>query len=151
MQLLQHPFVKKEPKGAMSNCPKLRKLIWPELLVEIHDAKNTKYNSLKTKWWNVIRGDCMVVNFSTRLVGLSQVMKDKTGKLLDHRKVGETTPNLPFPAWHCHLSGPPRLRVQSRSRTRLRIASIVFLFRACFKGVSETIAPLSRSWAPQAV
>ena len=34
------------------------------------------------------------------------------------------------------LSGPLRLRVQSWSRTRLRIAaSIAFLFRACFKGV----------------
>ena len=35
---------------------------------------------------------------------------------------------------HRHLlSGPLRLRVQSRSRTRLRIAaSIAFLFRACF-------------------
>ena len=43
------------------------------------------------------------------------------------------------------LSGPLRLRVQSRSRTRLRIAaSIAFLFRACFKGVLDTIAPLSR-------
>ena len=39
-----------------------------------------------------------------------------------------------FP-WHL-LSGPLRLRVQSRSRTRLRIAaSIAILFRACFKGV----------------
>ena len=38
-----------------------------------------------------------------------------------------------------------RLRVQSRSRTRLRIAvSVAFLFRACFKGVLHTIAPLSR-------
>ena len=44
------------------------------------------------------------------------------------------------------LSGPLRLRVQSRSRMRLRIAaSIAFLFRACFQGVSDTIAPLSRS------
>ena len=43
------------------------------------------------------------------------------------------------------LSGPLRLRVQSRSRMRLRIAaSIAFLFRACSKGVLETIAPLSR-------
>ena len=43
------------------------------------------------------------------------------------------------------LSGPLRLRVQSRSRTRLRIAaSIAFLFRACFKGGLDTIAPLSR-------
>ena len=43
------------------------------------------------------------------------------------------------------LSGPLRLRVQSRSRTRLRIAaSTAFLFRACFKGVLDTIAPLSR-------
>ena len=34
---------------------------------------------------------------------------------------------------------------QSRSRTRLRIAaSIAFLFRACFKGVFDTRAPLSR-------
>ena len=46
------------------------------------------------------------------------------------------------------LSGPLRLRVQSRSRTRLRIAaSIAFLFRACFKGgfryYSATIARLS--------
>ena len=47
------------------------------------------------------------------------------------------------------LSGPLRLRVQSRSRTRLRIvASIAFLFRAYFKGVLDTIAPLSRGWAP---
>ena len=43
------------------------------------------------------------------------------------------------------LSGPLRLRVQSRSRMRLRIAaSIAFLFRACFKEVLDTIAPLSR-------
>ena len=43
------------------------------------------------------------------------------------------------------LSGPLWLRVQSRSRTRLRIAaSIAFLFRACFKGVLDTIAPPSR-------
>ena len=43
------------------------------------------------------------------------------------------------------LSGPLRLRVQSRSRTPLRIAaSIAFLFRACFKEVLDTIAPLSR-------
>ena len=46
------------------------------------------------------------------------------------------------------LSGPLRLRVQSRSRTQLRIAaSIAFLFRACFKGVwghySTTIARLN--------
>ena len=34
------------------------------------------------------------------------------------------------------LSGPLRLRVQSRSRTRLRIAaSIAFLLGACFTGV----------------
>ena len=47
------------------------------------------------------------------------------------------------------LSGPLRLRVQSWSRTRLRIAvSIAFLFRACFKGAWDTIAPLSRGWAP---
>ena len=47
------------------------------------------------------------------------------------------------------LSDPLRLRVQSWSRTRLRIAaSIAFLFRACFKGVWDTIAPLSRGWAP---
>ena len=45
----------------------------------------------------------------------------------------------------CRLSGPLRLRAQSRSRTRLRIAaSLAFLFRACFKGVLDTIAPLSR-------
>ena len=44
------------------------------------------------------------------------------------------------------LSSPLRLRVQSRSRTRLRIvASIAFLFRACFNRVLDTIAPLSRS------
>ena len=43
------------------------------------------------------------------------------------------------------LSGPLRLRVQSRSRTRLRIAvSIAFLFRACLKGILDTIASLSR-------
>ena len=42
------------------------------------------------------------------------------------------------------LSAPVRLRVQSRSRKRLRIAaSIAFLFRTC-KGVFDTIAPLSR-------
>ena len=47
--------------------------------------------------------------------------------------------------WCNRLSGPLRLRVQSRSRTRLRIAaSIAFLFRACFKDVLDTIAPLSR-------
>ena len=51
------------------------------------------------------------------------------------------------------LSGPQlRLRAQSRSRTRLRIAaSIAFWFCVCFKGVFDTIAPLSRGWAPQAV
>ena len=43
------------------------------------------------------------------------------------------------------LSGPLRLRVQSQSRTRLRIAaSIAVLFRARFKGILHTIAPLSR-------
>ena len=43
------------------------------------------------------------------------------------------------------LSGPLRLRVQSRSRTRMRITvSIASLFRTCFKGVLDTIAPLSR-------
>ena len=43
------------------------------------------------------------------------------------------------------LSGPLRLRVQSRSRRRLRIAvSIAFVFRAYFKEVLDTIAPLSR-------
>ena len=43
------------------------------------------------------------------------------------------------------LSGPLRLRVQSRSRARLRIAaSIAFLFRAYFEGVWDTIAQLSR-------
>ena len=47
------------------------------------------------------------------------------------------------------LSGPLRLRVQSRSRKRLRIAaSIAFLFRACFKGVLDTIAPLSLAVEP---
>ena len=51
-----------------------------------------------------------------------------------------------------NLSGPLRLRVQSWSRTRLRIAtSIAFLFRTCFKGVLDIIAPLSRGWAPKAV
>ena len=50
------------------------------------------------------------------------------------------------------LSGPLRLRVQSRSRTRLRIAaSIAFLFRACFEGVLDTIAQLSRGWAPHSL
>ena len=52
-----------------------------------------------------------------------------------------TTP--PLGPWD--LSGPLRLRVQSRSRTRLRIAaSIAFVFRSCFKGVLDTKAPLSR-------
>ena len=52
----------------------------------------------------------------------------------------------------CKLSGPLRLRLQSWSRTRLRIAvPIAFLFRACFKRVLDTIAPLSRGWAAQAV
>ena len=42
------------------------------------------------------------------------------------------------------LVAPMRSRVQSRSRTRLRIAaSIAFSFRACFKGVRDTIARLS--------
>ena len=27
----------------------MRKIIWPDLFVDIHDAKNTKYNSLKNK------------------------------------------------------------------------------------------------------
>ena len=50
------------------------------------------------------------------------------------------------------LSGPLRLRVQSRLRTGLWIAvSIAFLLRACFKGILDTIAPLSRGWAPKAV
>ena len=41
-----------------------------------------------------------------------------------------------------HLVAPMRLRVQSLSRTRLRItASIAFSFRARFKGVLDTIAP----------
>ena len=45
-----------------------------------------------------------------------------------------------------------RLRVRSRSRMRLRIAaSIAILFRACFKGVLDSIAPLSCGWAPWAV
>ena len=48
------------------------------------------------------------------------------------------------------LSGPLRFPVQSLSRTRLRIAaSIAFLFRACFTGVLDIIAPLSRGWACQ--
>ena len=47
--------------------------------------------------------------------------------------------------WRSSLSGPLRLRVESRSRTWLRIAaSIAFSFRACFRGVLDTIAPLSR-------
>ena len=44
---------------------------------------------------------------------------------------------------HVMLSGPPRLRIQSQSRTQLRIlASTAFWFRACFKEVLDTIAPL---------
>ena len=44
------------------------------------------------------------------------------------------------------LSGPLRLRVQSRSRTRLRIAATIsrFCFALVSKGVLDTIAPLSR-------
>ena len=45
----------------------------------------------------------------------------------------------------CFLSGLLRLRVQSWSRTRLRIASsVAFLFRRCSKEILETIAPLLR-------
>ena len=34
-------------------------------------------------------------------------------------------------------------------QSRLRIAaSIAFLFRACFQGVLDTLAPLSRAWEP---
>ena len=52
-----------------------------------------------------------------------------------------TNPLPPTP----FLSGPLRLRVQSRLRTRLGIAaSIAFLFRACLKGFLETVAPPSR-------
>ena len=41
------------------------------------------------------------------------------------------------------LSGTLWLRAQSRSRVRLRsAASIAFLFRACFEGVFDTVAPL---------
>ena len=55
-------------------------------------------------------------------------------------KINKKTSGL---SWE--LSGPLRLRVQSRSRMRLRIAaSIVFLFRACFEGVLDTIVLLSR-------
>ena len=40
------------------------------------------------------------------------------------------------------------MRVQSRSKTRLRIAaSIAFSFHACLKANLETIAPQSRCWA----
>ena len=58
-------------------------------------------------------------------------------------------PALVWPALgEVELSGPLRLRVQSQSRTRLRIAaSIAFLFRVCFKrGLRDyrtTIARLS--------
>ena len=48
------------PKGATWNSPKLRKIIWPELFDEMHDAKNTWNSDLKIKWWNVTGGDCMV-------------------------------------------------------------------------------------------
>ena len=44
------------------------------------------------------------------------------------------------------LSGPLRLKVQSLLRRRSRIAAcIAFWVRACFHGVSDTIAPLSRA------
>ena len=60
-----------------------------------------------------------------------------------YQTLADCVSTMKFGVWL--LSGPLRLRVQSRSRTRLRIAvSIAFLFRACFKGVWDTIAPLSR-------
>ena len=68
---------------------------------------------------------------------------------------GSTLVNKPISSVGEHeelfpLSGPLRLRVQSQSRTQLRIAaSIAFLFRVCFQGSFETAAPLSRSWAPK--
>ena len=52
---------------------------------------------------------------------------------------------MTFSNFSYELSAPLRLRVQLQSRTRLKItASIAFLFRACFQGVLDTIAPLSR-------
>ena len=43
------------------------------------------------------------------------------------------------------LSGPLRLRVQSQSRTQLRIvASVALLFRACFKEVLDTSTTIAR-------
>ena len=46
------------------------------------------------------------------------------------------------------LSGPLRLRVQSRSRRRLPIAtSITCFFRVWFVGASDIVAPLFRTWA----
>ena len=58
--------------------------------------------------------------------------------------VYETNHSLKKAAWGGGaLSGPLRLRVQSRSRTRLRIAaSVPFLFRVCFKGVLGPFARL---------
>ena len=70
---------------------------------------------------------------------------------IPQQKVGlaTTTCDADCPPFFDHTyavhSGPQRLRFQWRSRTRLRIAaSIAILFRVCFKGVLNTIAPLSR-------
>ena len=83
-------------------------------------------------------------------IGVSRNVSQKVKRIRRFSVVGYPGAALPLHL-RCHqrgghrLSGPLRLRVQSRSRTRLRIAaSIAFLFRACFKGVLDTIAPLSR-------
>ena len=64
--------------------------------------------------------------------------------------LASTARKVAKPTCPCSYTVPPmRSRVQSRSRTQLRIAaSIAFLFRACFDGSLDTIAPLSRGSAP---
>ena len=47
------------PKERCKNSPKVCKTIWPDFFVEIHDAKNTRNNSLNIRWCNVIQEDCM--------------------------------------------------------------------------------------------
>ena len=94
----------------------------------------------------------------------SLVLKTSSGTVLDERSqikaLSVAKRNLVHMLCkHCYvsksrhpLSGPLRLRDQSRPRTRLRIAtSITFCCAFVLKGLERIVAPLPRGRAPYAV
>ena len=141
----KHELAIQEFKRQAEEQPELLKLQWRRQVSQQSSYK-AEIHELYTEMLNMREKSEMKSHLSAQMCRLdnpSRSVESDPQNVLNTASPGRSsswilptemmsTPDRPTSL----LSGPLRLRVQSLSRTRLRIAaSIAFLFRACFKGL----------------